>query len=57
MAKAEEEIRIDDTRVISIRANEALRTLARLIGRQIGCKQFEPKRAKARKRRFLAKTK
>ena len=31
--------------VISIRADDALRTLARLIGRQMAREQFEPKQA------------
>jgi hypothetical protein len=56
MAKGDEEIRIDDTPVISIRADEALRTLARLIGRQMACEQFEPKQAIVHKHRYLTGT-
>jgi hypothetical protein len=56
MARGDEEIRIEDTPVISIRADEALRTLARLIGRQMAREQFEPKQAAVRKRSYLTET-
>ncbi len=56
MAKGDEEVRIDDAPVISIRADEALRTLARLIDRQMAREQFEPKQAIVHKRRHLVQT-
>jgi hypothetical protein len=51
-----EETRIDDAPGISRRADDALRTLARLIGRQMAREHFEPKQAFMRKRRYLAET-
>jgi hypothetical protein len=41
---------------ISIRADDALRTLACLIGRQMAREQFEPRQAIVHKRRYLAET-
>lgn len=41
MRKENEEIPITDTYVISMRADQALKTLARLIGRQMAREQFE----------------
>ena len=56
MAHEDKEIRIDATPVISSYADEAVRMLARLIGRQMAREQFGPEQAIVRKHRHLAET-